>query len=329
MGNYSIAGFELSNPLISAAGTINGTDKDAMLHDVANLCQTEIGALTVGSFTVNPQDGNEALYGSTVNNFNHRTGTMYYADGMPNIGSVAARLLMPTIVETAHDAGKTVIASISPTTVNKENGTIYKQTDQLAYQMMASGVDLVEVNLSHQVVRSEGSEVRVENVLGYDLDSVCEIINTLQSSISDIGRVGLKLPPYIEQSQLQTKSQIAQYIVNTDNFGFISTAGAVTGWVPRRKNGTFLLTGAPDGIGAKSGPITKAIGFGELNNWKKALKDTQIDVISMLGVSTGAEIARRLEHGASAVGIVSSMYGLQADHKKAAIKRMIADWRAI
>ncbi len=64
MAEYELSGYELESPLINAAGSVNGPDIERILHEVDVLASTGIGAITIGSFTVPRQEGNESKYGS-------------------------------------------------------------------------------------------------------------------------------------------------------------------------------------------------------------------------------------------------------------------------
>src|SRR5688572_14450336 len=130
MSLYELAGQRLDSPLINAAGSINGTNPYRLLNEVDALGRTGIGAITVGSFTVPPQPGNELTYGEPVYYHDAEAGKTYNSMGLPNIGLAAAVELAPEIIRRAHAAGKPVILSGSPTN-SPEHGSSVDQAVRL------------------------------------------------------------------------------------------------------------------------------------------------------------------------------------------------------
>lgn len=314
MSGYQLAGHEIESPLVNAAGSINGVSAEGLLREVSDLAQTAIGAITVGSFTVPPQAGNEARFGAPVYYYDAETGTTYNSMGLPNIGIEAAVRLSPALITRAHERGKIVISSASPTDA-PELGSSVSQAVRLAYDLLGTDADLVEVNVScPNVVTSDGGH---KPMLGYDLESMEELITRLEAEVGDTGRLGLKLPPYLSIENRLLVPKIAAMIRERRVFRFLVTSNTIPDQIPRHTDGRPILT-APEGKGGMSGPSTKAVGREQLILWRQ---HTNLDIISTLGVDSGQELHRRLQLGANAAGGVTFLW--QSSNWKAAVTEML------
>src|ERR1700757_4275277 len=106
MSEYKFAGHKIETPLVNAAGSINGTNPELIRKEARTLAETAIGAITIGSFTVPRQEGNEARFGSPTYYYDQDTQATYNSMGLPNIGLESAKGIMPDILKIAHDNGK-------------------------------------------------------------------------------------------------------------------------------------------------------------------------------------------------------------------------------
>lgn len=316
--DYILAGCGLETPLINAAGSINGTNPELILREVEILASTAIGAITVGSFTVPPQEGNEAAYGAPVYYYDRETGATYNSMGLPNIGLQAAKKLMPEIVARAR--GKPVIASVSPVRSSAEVGDTYNQTIRLVYDMLLAGANLVEVNTSCPNIIEDDER---KPILGYDLRGMEKLVAELAPWTGTRGsQVGVKLPPYISEDELAITPRLAEILLNKRVFSFVTTANTIPDKVPLDEHGEPILS-VPKGRGGMSGPAAKQEGRRQLDIWHSLLND-EIEIVSTLGVDDGDELAYRCRHGASAAGGVTFLW--QENNWGQAVTNMVTQW---
>jgi dihydroorotate dehydrogenase len=319
--SYRLAEHEIATPLINAAGSINGTNEELILDEVELLARTAIGAITVGSFTVPRQAGNEARFGVPVYYHDQASGATYNAMGLPNIGLETAKRLMPEILMRAHDGGKPVIASVSPTLHTPEIGDPILQVQKLVYELQLAGADLIEVNTScPNIVAADGSR---KPILGYDLEAMQKLVTELApwTGVQD-SKVGVKLPPYISDAEKAIMPGLAGLFKEQRVFGFVTTANTIPNQVPKDERGMPILS-VPGGVGGLSGPATKARGREQLRMWHELLGD-EIDIISTLGFDGGEELAFRVRNGAAAAAGVTFLW--ESNNWGRTISEVISDW---
>lgn len=323
MSEYKLVGHEIETPLISAAGSINGTNGELILREVDTLAATAIGAITVGSFTVPEQAGNEVKFGSPVYYHDQATGATYNAMGLPNIGLVAAKELMPDILTRAHEKGKPVIASISPTQASPEIGDTFRQVNRLVYEMHLVGADFIEVNTScPNVITEDGGR---KPILGYDIEGMHELAEELTPLIhTSVNKIGVKLPPYITDEEKAVVPELAK-ILKEHLFDFVVTSNTIPNQVARDETGQPVLT-VPEGKGGMSGPATKDIGREQLRMWQDHIGD-EIEIISTLGVDSGRELAVRRQLGAIAAGGVTFLW--ESNNWGMTVTDIVSEWAEI
>ncbi|MBX4197490.1 hypothetical protein KW801_02965, partial [Candidatus Saccharibacteria bacterium] len=229
-GEYRLVNNPVETPLVNAAGSINGTSKELIVREVEKLADTAIGAITVGSFTVPEQAGNEVKYGGPVYYHDKETGTTYNSMGLPNIGLREAKLLVPELLKRAHEAGKPLIVSVSPTQATAETGNTFEQTIKLVYEMQLADADLIEVNTSCPNVVTEGGGRKP--ILGYDLEGMRQLVSELApwTSTHD-SKVGVKLPPYLSEEEKNIVPELAKLFKERRVFGFVVTSNTIPGQV--------------------------------------------------------------------------------------------------
>ena len=300
---YAIAGVELESPLLNAAGSINGPNAEGLLREVDLLASTGIGAITVGSFTIPRQGGNEAKYGSPTYYHDSVDGKTYNSMGLPNIGLEEALILAPAVVSRSHDKGKPIIFSGSPT-VSPESGSSIEQARRLVYELLQTGVDLVELNVSCPNVVTEGGGRKP--IMGYDLESMAELVDLLASDVGEGQRVGVKLPPYVSDEEKLIIPDVAKILRAKNVFSFLVTANTIPNQTARNQDGTPILT-VPNGAGGMSGPATKEVGREQLKMWHEQMGN-RLDIVSALGVDSGQEVAVRRSLGAVAAEGVTFLW---------------------
>ena len=295
---------EIDSPLINAEGSISGTNVEEITHQVRMLAGTGIGAITIGSITIPQQMGNEEKYGSPTYHYDPKTGSTYNSMGLPNIGLTRAKMIIPELLDIAHNNGKPLIVSVSPTLSTSEIGDPYDQTEKLVETILDLEVDGVVVNMSCPNLVVEGGGRKP--MIGYDLDASAELITTLERVIGTDHRIGLKLPPYISDSDKKMIPALADMILETSSIGFIITSNTIPNKVAIDEHCKPILS-VPSGAGGLSGPVTKEIGRLQLHMWLEHLLGKK-EIISVLGVDTGTELAYRVNSGASAAGGVTFLW---------------------
>lgn len=172
------------------------------LEDVEALSRTHIGAITVGSITVEAREDNPeprwyAEETFALNSF-----------GMPNGGAEFYKLHLPTMVETAHTSGKKLSLSIAG----------FSTADFVALATLANdaGVDMLELNLGCPNVSVDGKQ---KPIASFDTDTIREIIEAV-SNVTELPLL-LKLSPYSNPAELQ---RVAQTIANSKRVSAIVTS---------------------------------------------------------------------------------------------------------
>ena len=292
---YQLAGYELQTPLINAAGLVNGPEAGGLLRDVATLAASEIGAITVGSWTMLRRLGNAALFGEPTYYYDPRAGEMTNALGLANVGLDAGEQLIGPIKAEAGD--KPVIFSLSPTLPEADIGDSIDQSRLMVARLFSQGAELVELNVScPNIVNQTGGR---KPIMGHDPETMARLAEGLANDLDSnlYGHyLGLKLPPYISRQQKLAQQTIAA-IIEDGPFGFAVTANTIPGSRPvdDQDNPHLTVPGGSDGL---SGPATKDEGRRQLNIWRHSLPKTPL--LSALGVFDGQEVATRMTMGATA-----------------------------
>ncbi|MBI1857360.1 hypothetical protein HY003_04025 [Candidatus Saccharibacteria bacterium] len=316
---YAVAGVELDSPLLNAAGSINGPNAEGLLREVDLLASTGIGAITVGSFTIPRQEGNEVKFGSPTYHYDAVEGKTYNSMGLPNIGLDEAVALAPDVVSRSHDKGKPVIYSGSPT-MSPESGESVEQARRLVYEFLQTGVDLVELNVSCPNVVTEGGGRKP--IMGYDLESMAELIDVLASEVGEGQRVGVKLPPYVTDEEKLLIPEVAKILRAKNVFSFLVTANTIPNQIARNQDGNPILS-VPNGAGGMSGPATKEAGREQLQMWHEQMGD-RLDIVSALGVDSGQEVAVRRSLGAVAAEGVTFLW--ESDNWASKVSKVLHDF---
>ncbi len=288
---------------MNAAGSINGTNQEKILQEVDLLADTGIGGITFGSITVPSQVGNEAKYGAPVyypDPVTHRT---YNSMGLPNIGEAGAIKLIPEIAVRAHDKGKILIASGSPTN-SPEHGSSVQQAVHLGVALLGTEADLVEINVSCPNVVVEGGGRKP--IMGYDLETMEELLDAFHEEVGDEERLALKLPPYLSEQERLLVPDLAKILLGRRVFKVLVGPNTIPGQIPRDAEGKPILT-VPEGKGGMSGPDTAPVGHEQLVMWREELGDS-VEYVSTEGLHSGADLMLRRKLGAAAAGGVSFLW---------------------
>lgn len=322
MADYELAGRALETPLLNAAGSVNGTNEELIQRDIATLARSPIGAIVFGSLTVQGQAGNEARFGAPVYHHDPKTGATHNSMGLPNMGLNNALRLMPDLVARAHERGKLLVVSISPTLSTPEIGDTFEQTARLVGELITTQTDLIEVNTSCPNVVSESGGRKP--ILGYDLSGMRTLVSRLEHVAGTKNmRLGVKLSPYQNEEEHSIIPELARLFAEHPVFAYIATANTVPNQVARNDETGEPILSVPGGTGGLSGPMTREVGREQLQLWHEATGGT-IDIVSSLGVDSGREMAKRRDLGAAAVSGVTFLWE-SSDWGKA-VTDIITEW---
>lgn len=254
-------------PVMNAACSIAKT-----IDDVKALSHTKIGAILVGSITLEPRKGNSGVTwlsddSYSINSF-----------GMPNQGAEFYQKHLPEMIHIAHKADKIFVLSVAGFTVEE-----YVQLAMLASE---AKVDLLEINLGCPNISTQGKQ---KPIFAFDLQTIQQIIEKV-SSITAIPLL-VKLSPYSNPTQLKEVAAViasskASAIVTSNTFpnGAMSALDTTTN--------TKLA-----GIGGKA---LFPIALGQVQQFRKLLPK-RIKIIGVGGIETKEDAQRYFDAGADAV----------------------------
>lgn len=275
------AGIRLESPVVNAAGTCK------TIEDVEQFAQTPIGAITVGSITMEPRELNP--------------GDTYWMDpegryslnslGLPNGGMPYYEKALPKMRDLAHAEGKPLFVSVA--------GFSPEEYLHLTAFAASYGADLVELNLGCPNVWGEGGGQKP--IASYEPELVglilTEIVSGLLTPLST--PVTLKLSPLppnllyrlVEKLCVFSGDALIRGVVASNTFpnGF--------GWEGTR---TAITPGG--GKAGFAGPGFKGIALGQVVQLRELL-NADIDVMGAGGVQTGKDVQDYLRAGAKVVGI--------------------------
>ena len=297
-------GHSLENPLINAAGLVNGPEIKGLLTDIERLALSAIAGVTIGSWTLEKRLGNASQFGEPTSYYDRQKQAMINALGLPNVGLNIGEKHVAKILDIA--GNKPVIFSVSPAPCIETPKDSIQQSVELIDRLLQAGAPLIELNLSCPNIISDDNLPKP--ILGYDLEAIKKLnqaLNQLADSASLSDRLGLKLPPYIKPEELQVFNEMATLIVAMP-IGFLTVCNTIAGSRPLNQAGLPILS-VPGGVGGLSGPATKMEGRRQLDLWRHKMPD-DLPIISALGIYDGLEIVKRQSLGASLCGVNTRLY---------------------
>ncbi len=279
--------FELTRPVMNAACSVAKT-----IDDISALSQTTIGAVTIGSITLEAREGNPEPRWYQSDSF------ALNSFGMPNEGLEFYRDNLPQMVTIIHDSGKRANLSIA--------GFSIADYRDLAAMAESTDIDSLELNLGCPNVQIDGKQ---KPIASFDQEYMKAIITTV-SEVST-KQLLIKLSPYSNPAELQ---QVASVLAGLPITAVVTANTFANGYF--EQNGTSVV-GA--GFGGVSGKALLPIGLGQVRQFRAALPK-QIAVIGVGGVTTPNDVSQYLAAGASAVQVAS----LIVEQGHAAIDQVIA-----
>lgn len=244
------------------------------IDDVKAFAATKIGAITVGSITVAPRDGNaEPRWyvgdGYALNSF-----------GMPNGGIDFYRKNLPEMIKIAHDSDKKLSLSIAGFS-NAEYVELAKMAEEVS-------VDLLELNLGCPNVSLDGKQ---KPIASFDTENIKAIVDEV-SQVTNIP-ILVKLSPYSNPAQLQ---EVAQAIAETGKVSAVVTSNTF----PNSTMNEDAMPVIAAELAGFSGHAFLPIGLGQVKQFRKALPES-IVVIGAGGIETKADFNLYEQVGAAGV----------------------------
>jgi dihydroorotate dehydrogenase (fumarate) len=284
-----IGEYELESPLLNAGGVVK------TVEDVRQMSQTGVGAILVGSITLEPRAGN-GPNGELVYYHDTETGTTYNSIGMPNPGLRAITEVLPEMIQIAHDHGKPFILNFAPVT-SSPVAEVIDAFEILERQGLA--LDGFELNASCPNVVVDGG--RRHDILSAHhglFTTVLGEISDIAANEVPIGTVIARIAPFRDVDEEHRLVKAVDGYVDV-----IAAFNTFPGGRPKRPDGRDRLD-VPNGLGGQSG--RGMTGLAEAQTARlMAARDAQtaaFEVIGSNGIVDAKTMKRRLALGVGAVG---------------------------
>ena len=240
-------------------------------EDIVALAHTRVGAIVIGSVTLDERDGGPEPRWFSADNF------ALNAFSLPNGGREYYQAHLPDMTKIIHAAGKKAILSIAGF-----NADEYAQLAALAEE---SGADIIEVNLGCPHAFVDGKQKPVDS---FNRPYMGEVISRI-SKVTDLP-ITAKLSPYSNPHEL---AQVAETMKD------LSVAAVVTSNVFANAymldNGNVVLANE---FGGMSGRALQPIAMGQVRQFSNLL---DIPIIGVGGIESIHDVSLFRQAGASAV----------------------------
>lgn len=300
--SFEVAGAELDWPIGSAAGMTNHPSVEGVAARFDTFTKAGLGFVVLGSWKLGEASGGNG-YVQTETGWQHRHVDEYVdldgeagynAKGLPGPGTDAGMQALPDFIDLARSRDVETVLSLSPHTAEplKE----LRELLEIGRKALKLGVLYVEVNLSCPNIPSRPPFYR-------DIESVVEFYQMVEAGAPLINRYGH--PGLYPKFGPRTE---ADYFEGwrIPGIGGLVTSNTLGNQEPADEAGRPAV-GVNGGKAGMSGPALAWLGREQLAQ-ARAHEQPDQQIISVLGVSTGAEVKRRLELGASAVQLGSVLY---------------------
>lgn len=262
------------------------------MDDVVALCSTGVGAVLIGSITVEPRSGNEeprwfAGDGYALNSF-----------GMPNGGLPLYETELPKMTTFIHEAHKVAVLSIA--------GFSTQEYVQLAVLAKESGVDILELNFGCPNVSIDGKQ---KPIVSFDPETMQEIIQAVQA-VTDIPLM-IKLSPYSNPADLGAASDV---LATLRVAAVVASNTFPNGFTPNEDGGSVLA----NEFAGVSGRAILPINLGQVRQFRNLLPK-EIAVVGVGGIEAKQDAELYYKAGAEMVQVATVI--VRDGH--AAIERII------
>lgn len=255
-------------PLSVAAGWVKRP------HDINRLITLDpsiLGSVTLGSYTLEPRDGNAGTTFSSPLN----------ALGLPNPGIKVACDFLPGIGKRLVDCGmrmRVSIAGFSP----KEYADMVERLSTIRW------IDTIELNFGCPNVRVDSKQ---KPIMAFDPSSIAATLELIYEATKrlEVPALDAKLSPYSDPMQL---TRVAEAVSRMRGSYFAIRNVVVCNTFPNaygfNEDGDPLLT-ANDGYGGLSGQAMRLIALGNARQFRVQLPKT-IGVIACGGIDSGIAV---------------------------------------
>ncbi len=310
---FELAGAELPWPIGSAAGMTNHPDIEAVAARFAGLTEAGLGFVVLGSWKLGEASGGNG-YIKNDTGWEHvggdeyvdiETGAGFNAKGLPGPGTDTGIDRLPDLIDLGHSQGVEVALSLSPHT--SEPLEELREILEVGRKALAAGVLYVEVNLSCPNVPGRPPFYQ-------DIDAVGQFYEMVRSGAplpNRHGQPGIypKYGPGLTLAQMRATMQMT---IGSQSIGGRVTSNTLGNQQPMLPDGVTPAIQVNNGKAGESGPALTWLGREELLHARETQQimpgASTEQLVSVLGVTTGREVKRRLDLGASAVQLGSVLY---------------------
>ena len=266
----------------NAAGTCK------TVEGVEGLCSTATAKIVVGSYTVEPRQGNE---GATE----FDSGTHYHnTKGLPNPGiKYFTKHHLPKMVKLVQDSGKQLVVSVS--------GSSPIENIKMAEMALNGGAHQVEINLACPNKWERGKQAQMAC---FSHEIGLETFQLLEKSHRTGYEVGIKVAPYSNPYDLTAFASLVNKFSHIISFVTVCNTFA-NGLVVDPIGQPHIAFG--HGYAGISGPALKPIALGQVHQWRQQVK-SQIKIRGVGGIAGGQDVKDFYAVGASEVQIGTAFY---------------------
>jgi dihydroorotate dehydrogenase (fumarate) len=291
---YSFAGFQLTSPIINAP-----MPKAWYADGMKLIADQPVGAVVTKSVTLHAREGNESPreYYDAARSLN--------AVGLANDGVLAHLGYVETLAEYTD---KPIIMNVSAFSV-AEYAEVFENA------MSAPQVDIVEVNLS---CPNTEAQVFAENP---------ELIEDVLLALAPIREkykkpMGIKVNPCTNLAKIR---QIVEVLVR-HNVDFVTATNTLGNCRLLKPDGEPVIK-ANGGYGGMAGAAILPLALSTVSLYRKAIDELKSDmaIVGVGGVTTGADVQAHLNAGATVVGMASVIMHEGYD----ALGRVSKEWEEI
>jgi dihydroorotate dehydrogenase len=261
--------FSIEPHVMNAACSVAKTPED-----VAAMANTNVGAILVGSITVEARDGNPEPRWFPGKDFSLNS------FGMPNGGMDYYSKELPGMIEAVHALDKKFVLSIA--------GFNAEEYGQLAALANKHDIDYLELNLGCPNVSVDGKQ---KPIASFDVEYIQQILEKATSAT--ITPLLIKLSPYSNPAELQ---RVAAVLATYDQVVGVVTSNTFPNSFMSADDNPVLA----NVYGGMSGKALMPIALGQVKQFRDALPE-RIAVIGAGGIETFSDVNQFLDAGASAI----------------------------
>jgi dihydroorotate dehydrogenase (fumarate) len=297
-----VAGIELEHPIMNAAGPRCKT-----LEQIQELVWSPAAAVMAGSITWEARPGNQGdVYHSQPGEFSLNS------LGLPNGGRVYYAEYLSLMAKMAHNSGcgKTLWVSVA--------GFTPREFEELTGMAFQQGADLVELNLGCPNVWDGGKQKRI---FSFDPGLVEAVLQHVEAGLNPDRSfaISVKVSPFSDPVLLE---EVASVIASSPIVSAVTAINTFPNGFGFREDGNSAISPQfSKGLAGMAGPALKAIGLGQVMQWRNLLP-SHIDVIGVGGVHSGQDVLDYLKAGAKAVQIATAF----ADQGSNVFGRVLAEF---